>query len=80
MDIQDVTLLGSQASGHANAEYDHTVVSLASKDARTTSLPEHNSNPSRTVNKYLDCVADHKIRHRPTATSLSALLYSPSVA
>jgi hypothetical protein len=66
-DIQVITLLGSQATGLANAEYDLTVVSLASKDARSTSLPEHDRNPSRLVNKYLDSVADHKVRHRPTS-------------
>ncbi|RSH85460.1 hypothetical protein EHS25_004856 [Saitozyma podzolica] len=41
--------------------------SLASKDARTTSLQEQDDNPSRLVNKctYLDSVAYHKVRHRP---------------
>ncbi|GFZ50356.1 hypothetical protein JCM24511_08113 [Saitozyma sp. JCM 24511] len=39
-DIQVITLLGSQTTGLANAEYDFTVVSLASKDSRATSLPE----------------------------------------
>jgi hypothetical protein len=66
-DIQLLTLLGSQATGLANAEYDLTVVSLASKDPRATSLPEQDNNPSRLVNKYLDSVADHKVRHRPTS-------------
>ncbi|RSH85351.1 hypothetical protein EHS25_004747 [Saitozyma podzolica] len=66
-DIQVLTLLGSQATGLANAEYDLTVVSLASKESRATSLPEQDQNPSRLVNKYLDCVADHKVRHRPTS-------------
>jgi hypothetical protein len=65
--IQVITLLGSQATGLANAEYDLTVVSLASKDARATSLPDQDGNPSRLANKYLDSVADHKIRHRPTS-------------
>jgi hypothetical protein len=63
--IQAITLLGSQATGLANAEYDLTVVSLASKEARSTSLPEQDNNPPRLVNKYLDSVADHKVRHRP---------------
>jgi hypothetical protein len=67
-DIQVITLLGSQATGLANAEYDLTVVSLANKDSPTTSLPEHDQNPSRLVNKYLDSVADYKIRHRPSST------------
>jgi hypothetical protein len=51
--------------GASNAEYDLTVVSLASKDARATYLPNQDSDPSRLVNKYLDSVADHKVRHRP---------------
>ncbi|GFZ51186.1 hypothetical protein JCM24511_08944 [Saitozyma sp. JCM 24511] len=59
--------LGSQATGLANAEYDLTVVSLASKEAPSTSLPEQDHNPSLLVNKYLDSVADHKVRHRPTS-------------
>jgi hypothetical protein len=67
IDIQVITLLGSQATGLANAEYNLTVVSLTSKDARAMSLPEHDRNPSRLVNKYLDSVADHKVRHRPTS-------------
>jgi hypothetical protein len=66
-DIQVITLIGSQATGLANAEYNLTVVSLASKEARSTSLPEQDNNPSRLVNKYLDSVADHKVRHRPTS-------------
>jgi hypothetical protein len=67
-DIQVITLLGSQATGLVNAEYDLTVVSLASKDSRTTSLPEQDNNPSLLVNKYLDSVADHKIHHRPSSS------------
>ncbi|GFZ52412.1 hypothetical protein JCM24511_10185 [Saitozyma sp. JCM 24511] len=47
-DIQVFSLLGSQATGLANAEYDLT-----------------DTDPSRLVNKYLDSVADHKVRHRP---------------
>jgi hypothetical protein len=70
--MQVITLLGSQATGLANAEYDLTVVSLANKDSRTTCLPEQDNNPSRLVNKYLDMVADHKIRHRP-----NLLFHSP---
>jgi hypothetical protein len=66
-DIQVINLLGSQATGLANAEYDLTVVSLASKDSRTTSLPEQDNNPSRLVNKYLDSVANHKVRRRPSS-------------
>jgi hypothetical protein len=73
--MQVITLLGSQATGLANAEYDLTVVSLANKDSRTTCLPEQDNNPSRLVNKYLDMVADHKIRHRPS----SNLLFHPLV-
>jgi hypothetical protein len=65
-DVQVITIVGSQATGLANAEYDLTVVSLASKDARSTSLPEQDNNPSRLVNKYLDSVADHKIREYAT--------------
>jgi hypothetical protein len=53
--------------GLANADYDLTVVPLASKDSRNTSLPEQDNTPSRLVNKYLDSVADHKVRHRPTS-------------
>ncbi|RSH89967.1 hypothetical protein EHS25_001953 [Saitozyma podzolica] len=64
-DIQTITLLGSQATGLANAEYDLTVVSLTSKDARATCLPSQDTDPSRLVNKYLDSVAEHKVRHRP---------------
>ncbi|GFZ49950.1 hypothetical protein JCM24511_07353 [Saitozyma sp. JCM 24511] len=66
-DIQVFSLLGSQATGLANAEYDLTVVSLANKDARATKLPNLDTDPSRLVNKYLDSVADHKVRHRPTS-------------
>jgi hypothetical protein len=66
-DIQVITLLGSQATGLANAEYDLTVVSLANKHARSTSLPNQDTDPSRLVNKYLDSVADHKVRHRPSS-------------
>jgi hypothetical protein len=62
---QVITLLGPQATGLANAEYDLTVVSLANKDARATYLPNQDSDPSRLANKYLDSVADHKLRHRP---------------
>jgi hypothetical protein len=64
-DIQTITLLGSQATGLANAEYDLTVISLASKDARATSLPNQDTDPSRVTNKYLDSVADLTVRHRP---------------
>jgi hypothetical protein len=56
-DIQVLTLLGSQATGPANAEYDLAVVSLASKKARSTSLPEQD-NPSRLVN---DRCSDRRI-------------------
>jgi hypothetical protein len=66
-DIQTISLLGSQATGLANAEYDLTVVSLANKDARATKLPNLDTDPSRLVNKYLDSVADHKDRHHPTS-------------
>jgi hypothetical protein len=66
-DIQVFSLLGSQATGLASAEYDLTVVSLANKDARATKLPNLDTDPSRLVNKYLDSVADHKVRHRPTS-------------
>ncbi|GFZ48416.1 hypothetical protein JCM24511_06164 [Saitozyma sp. JCM 24511] len=59
-DIQVFSLLGSQASGLANAEYDLTVVSLANK--RTPDI-----DPYRLINKYLDSVTDHKVRHRPTS-------------
>jgi hypothetical protein len=66
-DIQVFSLLGSQATGLANAEYDLTVVSLANKEARATRLPNQDTDPSRLANKYLDSVADHKVRHRPTS-------------
>jgi hypothetical protein len=66
-DIQVITLLGSLATGLANAEYDLTFVSLASKDARAMSLPDQDGNPSRLATMYLDSVADHKVRHRPTS-------------
>jgi hypothetical protein len=66
-DIQVITLLGSQATGLAIAEYDLTVDLLESKDAHPTSLSDQDGNPSRLVNKYLDSVADHKVRHRPTS-------------
>ncbi|RSH94185.1 hypothetical protein EHS25_003988 [Saitozyma podzolica] len=49
------------ATGLANAEYDLTVVSLASKDARAPYLPNQDTDPQQ----YLDPVADHKVRHRP---------------
>ncbi|RSH94159.1 hypothetical protein EHS25_003962 [Saitozyma podzolica] len=62
-----ITPLGSQATGLANAEDDLTVVSLASKDARATNLPNQDTDPSRLVNKYLDSVAANKVRHRPTS-------------
>src|SRR5689334_6856502 len=64
-DIQVFSLLGSQATGLASAEDDLTVVSLANKDARATKLPNLDTDPSWLVNKYLDSVADHKVRHRP---------------
>ncbi|RSH82988.1 hypothetical protein EHS25_005698 [Saitozyma podzolica] len=64
-DFEVITLLGSQATGLANAEDDLTVVSLASKDARATNLPNQDTDPSRLVNKDLDSVAAHKVRHRP---------------
>jgi hypothetical protein len=35
--------------------------------ASRRALQEHDNNPSRLVNKYLDSVADHKVRHRPTS-------------
>jgi hypothetical protein len=43
--IQVFSLLGSQATGLANAEYDLTVVPLANKDARATKL--RNQTPTR---------------------------------
>ncbi|GFZ44869.1 hypothetical protein JCM24511_02595 [Saitozyma sp. JCM 24511] len=52
----------------ANAEYDLTVVSLANTDAPVTKLLNQDTDPSRLVNKYLDSVADHKVRHRPTSS------------
>jgi hypothetical protein len=58
---------GLETAKIANAEYDLTVVSLATKDSRTTSLPEQDNNPSGLVNKYLDSVDDHKVRHHPTS-------------
>ncbi|RSH85419.1 hypothetical protein EHS25_004815 [Saitozyma podzolica] len=36
-------------------------------DARATKLPNQDTDPSRLANKYLDSVADHKVRHRPTS-------------
>ncbi|GFZ49920.1 hypothetical protein JCM24511_07323 [Saitozyma sp. JCM 24511] len=66
-DIQVFSLFESQAMGLANAEYDLTVVSLANKDARATKLPNQDTDPSWLANKYLDSVADHKVRHRPTS-------------
>jgi hypothetical protein len=44
-----------------------SVVSLANKDARATKLPNQDTDPSRLANKYLDSVADHKLRHSPTS-------------
>jgi hypothetical protein len=38
---------------------------LASEEARSSTLPNQNTDPSRLVNKYLDSVADHKVLHRP---------------
>jgi hypothetical protein len=73
-DIQLITILGSQATGLVNAECDLTVVSLSSKDS-TTSLPEQGNNPSRLVNKFLDSVADHKIRYR---SSINPTFHPPS--
>jgi hypothetical protein len=64
---QVFSLLGSQATGIANAEYDLQVVSLANKDSRAAKLPNQDTNPSRLVYKYLDSVADHMARHRPTS-------------
>ncbi|GFZ50353.1 hypothetical protein JCM24511_08110 [Saitozyma sp. JCM 24511] len=37
------------------------------KDARATYFPNQDTEPSRLVNKYLDSVADHKVRHRPSS-------------
>jgi hypothetical protein len=45
IDVQVITIVGSQATGVDTAEYELTVVALASTDARATSLPEHNNNP-----------------------------------
>ncbi|GFZ48414.1 hypothetical protein JCM24511_06162 [Saitozyma sp. JCM 24511] len=59
-------MLVSQAAGLVSAEYDLAVVSVAYKDSRTTSFPEQD-NPSPLVNKYLDSVADHKVRHCPSS-------------
>ncbi|GFZ44298.1 hypothetical protein JCM24511_02020 [Saitozyma sp. JCM 24511] len=66
-DIQVFSLLGSQTTVLANAEYDLTVVSGVNKDALATKLPNQDTNPSRLVNKYLDSVADNRVRHRPTS-------------
>jgi hypothetical protein len=44
-DIQVFSLLGSQATGLANAEYDLTVVCLANKDASATNLPKPRHRP-----------------------------------
>ncbi|RSH89973.1 hypothetical protein EHS25_001959 [Saitozyma podzolica] len=65
--VKIITLLGSQVTGLANAEYHLKVVSLASKDSLATSLPEQVNNPTRMVNNYLDSVADHMVRRRPTS-------------
>jgi hypothetical protein len=40
-------------------------VSLANKDSGPPAFSEQDDNSTRLVNKYLDMVADHKIRHRP---------------
>jgi hypothetical protein len=63
-DIQVITLLGSQATGLANAEYDLTVVSVSSKDARATYLPNQDSD-------RLGC---------PTSTSTQLLTTRPATA
>jgi hypothetical protein len=67
-DIQLITLLGSQAVGLANCEYDLTVISLASKNSRNTSLPENNNDPSKLANKHLNSIAQYKSRYRPNST------------
>ncbi|RSH82982.1 hypothetical protein EHS25_005691 [Saitozyma podzolica] len=42
------------------------------------SLPEQDNNSSRLVNKHLDSVADHKIRHRPSSNHpFNPLVFSP---
>jgi hypothetical protein len=79
-DIQVITLLGSKSTGLANAEYDLTVVFLAIKDSRTTSLPEQDNNPSRLVDTSLDSVANHKTVTAPPVTSLFTASSSPLAA
>jgi hypothetical protein len=67
---------GSPGSGLANVEYDLTVVSLAGKDARNTTLPEQDNDPCRLVNKYLDSVADQEYVTAPAASSFPPFLLS----
>jgi hypothetical protein len=82
-DIQVTTLLESQATGLANAEYDLMAVLLDSNDARTTSLAEQDQNPTRSVEQV------RRLCCRPQGPPLpkqqppfppSALLSAPSAA
>ena len=79
-DIQVITLLGSQATGLANAEYDLTVVSLASKDARATSLPEQDTTHPGWSTSTSTPLPTTRSGTAPAATSPSTPLSSPSVA
>jgi len=79
----DIKLFGSQASGMSNHEYDISVVSLSSVQARTTVLPPgHSGNPlelaSAAALKFLNAVAREKVYHLPTpaTTPFTPLIFS----
>jgi hypothetical protein len=75
-DIQVFSLLGSQATGLANAEYDLTVVSLANKDSRATKLPNQDTDPSRLVNKTSTLLPTTRSATAQPASSPSTPLFS----
>lgn len=71
----DIKVTGSRESGISSCEYDITVISLATQQARSTSLPllegvsplEHTA---AVVDKHLDSVAERKRRRLPEGVTV----------
>jgi hypothetical protein len=79
----DIRVSGSHASGLANHEYDISIVSLGSVQARTTVCPPGFTGStleraSATVHKFLDSVSREKFRNLPSsaATPFTPLIFS----
>ncbi|RSH77334.1 uncharacterized protein EHS24_003645 [Apiotrichum porosum] len=79
----DIRISGSHASGLANHEYDISIVSLGSVQARTTVSPPGFTGStleraSATVHKFLDSVSREKFRNLPSsaATPFTPLIFS----